>query len=130
MDNVVSFSKLKKQKQNLLSNNIFEEMDAKFRGSKLSTKQKSELMHGLRQRLSSRGHKCYLTSKKVEQDWIKRYKPLLLLDAKIGFSFEIAKEVKLEDGWVFHPLKAKQTNDYSELLSKIIQILEDSKNGK
>ena len=130
MDNVVSFSKLKKQKQNLLSNNIFEEMDAKFRGSKLSTKQKSELMRGLKQRLSSRGHKCYLSSKKVEPDWIKRYKPLLLLDSNIGFSFEIAKEVKLEGGWVFHPLKAKQTNDYSELLSKIIQILEDSKNGK
>lgn len=40
MDNVVSFSKVKKQKQERLSNNIFEEMDAKFRGDRLSTKDK------------------------------------------------------------------------------------------
>ncbi len=132
MNNVVSFSNRKKQKQELeqQSSSIFEAMDAKFRGDRLSTKDQFKLRKSLKDSLSSLGYKCFLTSKKVDKEWLKRYRPILLIEQKVGFSFEISKVTKSKGGWIFYPLKAKSTKDYSELLSGIIQSLEDNKNGK
>ncbi|PIB16939.1 hypothetical protein [Vibrio rotiferianus] len=132
MNNVISFSNRKKQKQELeqQSSSIFEAMDAMFRGDRLSTKEQFELRKRLKDRLSSLDYKCFLTSKKVDKEWLKCYRPILLIEQKIGFSFEISKVTKLKGGWIFYPLKAKSTKDYSELLSGIIQSLEDNKNGK
>ncbi|MGY3809676.1 hypothetical protein ACWNG8_21625 [Aeromonas veronii] len=132
MNNVISFSKKKKQKQELEqpSTNIFDMMDAKFRGDNLSNKDLSEVRKYLRDRLSSLGYTCFLTSKKVDSKWLKQYKPILLTDQKVGFSFEVSKLTKLKEGWIFYPLQAKQTKDHSELLGEIIQFIEDKKNGK
>lgn len=132
MNNVISFSKKKKQKQELEqpSISIFDEMDAKFRGDKLSTKAQSEARRYLRDRLSSLGYKCFLTSKKVDEKWLKQYKPILLLEQRVGFSFEISKVTKLKEGWLFYPLQPKLETASSELLSEVIQLIEDKKNGK
>ncbi|MEF1216326.1 hypothetical protein REH76_00685 [Photobacterium damselae] len=128
MTNVISFSQKKKQKQQL--GNIFDVMDAKFRGDKLSNKDLIKIKRCLRDRLTTLGYKCFLKSIKIDQEYIKRYKPILQIDQKIGFSFEVSRVTKLKDGWIFYPLKAELHDDYSELLSGIIQLLEDHKNGK
>lgn len=132
MTNVISFSQKKKQKQELKqqSSSIFDVMDAKFRGDKLSYKDKDKIKRSLRDRLSSLGYKFFLQSIKIDKEYIKRYKPIIQIEQKIGFSFEVSKVTKLKNGWVFYPLKADPNEDYSELLSKIIQLLEGNKNGK
>lgn len=132
MSNVISFSKKKQQKQELSLPPvcIYEAMDAKFRGSTLSTKAQTEVRKWVKERLGALGYQCCLTSKKVDVAWLKQYKPLLLINLRIGFSFEVSKRTKLTDGWVFYPLPAKPVMEYATSLTEIIQLIEDHKNGK
>ncbi len=132
MSNVISFSKKRQQKQELSlpSVCIYEAMDAKFRGSSLSTKAQAEVRKCVKERLGALGYQCCLTSKKVDSAWLKQYKPLLLPELRIGFSFEVSKRTKLTDGWVFYPLPVKSVVDYAASLPDIIQLIEDHKNGK
>lgn len=127
MSNVVDFRPVKKQEQSEPC--ILNEIDLLLKGQEFNSNDKKQLKQRMRRHLNSLGYKCVLSSKNVEKDWLKLYSPILFIKEKVGFSFKISEPTRLDESWMFYPLKAKSQEDYSALLSNITKILGDMKNG-
>lgn len=124
MSNVLEF-KVASSKQSLKSK-LLDDFDAQF--SVLSTNQQRDLLKRIKVHFLKLNVNFFYSSKMADYPWVKEFKPLLYLDKNIGFSFNVAKTLKLEDGWIIYPLEATTCDDFMLVVNHIATIIQMREN--
>lgn len=119
MSEILDFSPVSRAKSQ--QQNILESFDEAF--FSLTSAEEKILKKLIKQHFKKVGVNLLYTSKKVNFGWVKNLKPLLHLESKVAFSYNIEQEITNKNGWKIYPLEPKQPREILHNINYIANII-------
>ncbi|HCK0618485.1 hypothetical protein CGI93_22950 [Vibrio parahaemolyticus] len=119
MSEILDFSPVSRAKSQ--QQNILESFDKAF--FSLTSAEEKILKKLIKQHFKKVGVNLLYTSKKVNFGWVKNFKPLLHLESKVAFSYNIEQEITNKNGWKIYPLEPKQPSEILHNINYIANII-------